>query len=348
MAISDVIFEEYAGAYLSAIAEIDYADLAALQDPPFGCLSNGGAGISYMLHRAGDARRARAWADAVVRDRRRISFQGLTGESDPSSFLSGRGGALVARARGPRDALRAARAFATLVRGAPRRRAELAEGLAGLLVGATLILRRVEDVGVRDAGGALQASLVRRLQRKERVGWEARDSAGFAHGWGGVLFALVAWSRASGRDVPAIAIDAIRAQVHAWDLAAIEPVMRASWCRGAAGAALLWSHAYERTGERAFLDAAARAAREAQDGINPAHRHLCCGAGGVAYALLALHRVDPEGGWRRRAREVGAIAIRSTTPLRRPNGLLWGHPGLVCLALDLVAGQAAGFPAIEA
>jgi serine/threonine-protein kinase len=216
--------------------------------------------------------------------------------------------------------------------------------MAGLLVGASLVLRRVEHAGVRRAAADLSASLVRRVQRKLRAG----DPSGLLHGWGGVLYALLAWSRVTGRDVPAVAVDALRAHVRAWRPAAIAPAMRASWCAGAAGAALLWSHAYERTGERAFLLAARRAARTAHAALHPDRRHLCCGAGGVAYALLAVHRVDRDGGWRARAREAGALAVRSTTPLRRPNGLLWGHPGLVCLALDLVAGEAAGFPAIEA
>ena len=339
MAISNTIFDEYVAAYLSAISEVDYDGLAALQGPPFGCLSNGGAGIAYMLRRSGDARRARAWAEAAVRDCRAGAFQGRARAIDPSAYLIGRGGVLVARALDRRAAPRAANAYAALVRRAPRVRAELIEGMAGLLVGATIILRQVEHAGVRRAGGQLADDIARpprAAQGEARLGRERRDRLRARLGRRALRAPRVEPRVGRGRADPRDRRAARAPPRVGWR--AIAPAMRASWCAGAAGAAMLWSHAYDCTGERAFLVGARRAARAADGAVAPAHRHLCCGAGGVAYALLALHRVDPDGGLARaRARGRRDRDALDDAVLRRPNGLVWpvgAHEELATLAIE--------------
>jgi len=122
--------------------------------------------------------------------------------------------------------------------------------------------------------------------------------------------------------------------------------LRASWCNGLAGSVLLWAKAFEVTGDEAFL-AASRAAGNAALAAPAVGPDLCCGLGGMAYALLTLEHVDPERGWRQHADRVAAQAI-ATALLKWPNGLLRGHPGLVCLATDLMTDRPRGFPAIEA
>ena len=107
---------------------------------------------------------------------------------------------------------------------------------------------------------------------------------------------------------------------------------------------LLWTKAHEATGDAVYLDAARRAAERAAT-APPAGSDLCCGNGGVAYALLELERLDRGGTWHPRARELAARAIDRPT-MKWPNGLYRGHPGLVCLALDLLAPAPRGFPAI--
>ena len=80
--------------------------------------------------------------------------------------------------------------------------------------------------------------------------------------------------------------------------------------------------------------------------LQPRQLGLCCGLIGVAFALLALDRIDPRGGWRQEARAIAARVIAEPR-FEAPNGLFHGHPGLVCLALDLVGDEVRGFPAVE-
>jgi hypothetical protein len=76
---------------------------------------------------------------------------------------------------------------------------------------------------------------------------------------------------------------------------------------------------------------------------------LCCGDSGVAYAVMALARVDATRDWRRLAKALAARTVQSTatTTLGRPCGLFQGHAGLVCLALDCL-NEPRGFPLVEA
>jgi len=73
---------------------------------------------------------------------------------------------------------------------------------------------------------------------------------------------------------------------------------------------------------------------------------LCCGDVGVAFAVLAVDRIDSDPRWRRDARGLTARTIaHGAMPGRF--GLFQGDAGLVCLALDCLD-EARGFPGIEA
>jgi Lanthionine synthetase C-like protein len=221
------------------------------------------------------------------------------------------------------------------------------DGTAGNLIGACLLNRRTPDNRLRRAADALGVNLLDRARRRMRRRWQPADATGFLHGWPGVLYALLAWRASNSDHVEGWLVDGLIRLGQEWRAdAGVRPSLRGSWCTGAAGATLLWCKAFECTREKAFLHVARESGRAAM-GQQPDGMHLCCGSGGIAYALLALERVDPGHGWRARAFTVGNRAI--TTPLvsRWPNGLLWGHPGLVCLALDLLSDKPRGFPCIE-
>jgi hypothetical protein len=301
---------------------VRYRHLGALQDPPHATLAHGGAGVAYALWRLGERRLARGWLRDALGDRRRVAYGGL----DRGSFFVGRPGVLHVRAL-------LARAPTPVALGTG---VELIGGAAGHLLGA---LAR----GQRDRRSAMLADRIAvDVRGRARRPWRAIDGTNLAHRWPGPLLALLAWEAPE----PWL-VDALARLARATDHHAVPADVRGTWCTGAAGITFLWAHAYERTGEALFLRTARTAARVAEKHL-PARPHLCCGMGGVAYALLAMERIEPGRGWRERATAIAERAIAMPLGTRWPSGLLWGHPGLVCLALDLLVDEPRGFPCLEA
>ena len=345
------MLRDYIDSYVEAVSAIRYRSLPQLQAPPFATLTHGAAGTAYALWRLGRQRLAEAWARAAIADR---SANAIIRDDTPrTSYLFGRAGQYWVQARVARGTRRE-RAVRSYVAAARVRtgQTDFTSGTAGLLSGAMLILSdgvapqgidRELEIIVR----SLRRSLTARLRDRVRRGWRPHDAMRFAHGWSGILHALLSERAWREQPVPAWIRVALLDLAGVWSpTSAPKPNLVASWCNGAAGATLLWSKAFRTTGERRFLIAARQAARTAVSAVG-AHTDLCCGSGGVAYALLAVDRVDPGHGWRDRACELAASGIQRVA-MRWPNGLHRGHPGLVCLALDCLAERPSGFPAVEA
>jgi hypothetical protein len=238
-------------------------------------------------------------------------------------------------------------AYLRACRGTGTRPFELMLGGAGQLVGACAMLRGFDDARLRRFATARAAELLDQVQTRARRPWRAADASNLAHGWPGVLYAVVAWHELSMLAPPSWLVAALVRLAQAWRAQAVpRPDMRATWCTGAAGAALLWCKAFAITGEPVLLRAARATGDTARRHVDRARRHLCCGVAGVAHALLAIEAIDPGRGWRVHARQIGAAAMTDAAPSRWPNGLLWGHPGLACLALDLVSDEPHAFPGL--
>lgn len=345
---TDPIFQGYVTRYASIVAHVRYAHLAQLQPPPYANLAQGGGGTAYALHRIAIARadpalarHARRWLADALADRRPAT-------SPASSYLLGRAGLHALRARiEPAARDRAIAAYLRACRDRGARPFELMAGGAGQLVGACTILRARDDSRLRRFAAARAGELIEHVRQRARTRWRVADAANLAHGWPGTLYAVVSWHALAALTPPPWLVAALVRLARAWREDAVpRPDMRATWCTGAAGVAQLWCKAYALTGEPALLGAARAAGDAARRHVDPARRHLCCGAGGVAYALLALDAIDPNRGWRARARAIGAAAMSDAAPSRWPSGLLWGHPGLACLALDLDGDGAAELPAL--
>jgi Lanthionine synthetase C-like protein len=350
MAISDEIFHSYVTAWAGAIRGVRYQQLRQLQPAPHATIAHGGAGTAFALWRLGRrGAAARSWAAAARADRRASACLTAAGTPSPG-YLGGRAGiAMVQALTSPADRARAVARYMRFVRDDRSGSLELFAGSAGLLVGACAMLGQFDDARLDRQAAQIADVLSERARVRAREGWHAIDTTNFAHRWIGVLYALLCWSELGGAPPAPWLVDALADLARLWRPELVPyPHMRGSWCTGAAGAAMLWAKAYERCGEAIFLRTAGTAARAAAKLIDPTRVHLCCGLGGVAYALLALDRVDPDRGWRDRARSVGARAVTTPLATAHPNGLLWGHPGLVCLALDLLADKPRGFPCIEA
>ena len=72
--------------------------------------------------------------------------------------------------------------------------------------------------------------------------------------------------------------------------------------------------------------------------------NICCGLGGLAYALLARYRATGDASWYRRAAALAARAARvsAADPPPHPDSLYHGVVGIALLVADLGRPQTAG------
>jgi len=353
-AAGDDLLIAFAEAYLRQAARMSPGDLRRRQPSPLASLSYGAAGIATTFLRAHRASgrashlaHARRWSAAAwTARRRRDSFDGPKVRGRSGSVPFGPAGLAfvevrVAAAAGPSAArLREQRLREFLTACRPRRGApqDFMQGLAGRLDATATLDAELGDPRLRRLGDRLAAGLL-------DGGATVDDEPGFAVGSAGAHHALLRWSLATGFELPGWFFDSLD-QVMRTPVPPVSPSLKRSWCNGTAGIAMLAVAAYQRTGRRADLDLARAAAADAASDDVAASSNLCCGLGGRAYALLALDRIDPGGGWSRRAREL-AVAAVSRPFAEYPNGLLKGNAGLVYLAIELFEEAPPRFPLAE-
>jgi lantibiotic modifying enzyme len=103
------------------------------------------------------------------------------------------------------------------------------------------------------------------------------------------------------------------------------------WCHGPAGTARLWYRLWEATGDRAWLEWAAKSARAIVSSGIPDRQTpgfwnnagVCCGSAGVAEFFLAHHRATGEAASLAFARRVSAQIL--TSAVRDAQGIRWPH-----------------------
>jgi len=255
---------------------------------------------------------------------------------------------------------------------------DLTLGQSGILLAASHLLATLRlgtdnnAAALRKLGNTTVASIWQRLDTYAPIPecHQVRYT-GIAHGWAGILYATLCWSRASGAALPPktgerleqLAVLARRSGRQAsWSWSAVREsrdaydTLAGSWCNGTAGQVHLWLAAHFVLKDDRYLvlaDMAARHAAEADTG----NVSLCCGLSGQAYALLALNRQSNDRAWLRRAQslaEKAAIACQYVTPeggsdvmALLSNSLYKGELGVAVLAADIEAPQASAQPAFE-
>ena len=193
------------------------------------------------------------------------------------------------------------------------------------------------------------------------VGAPQALNLGIAHGWGGVLFALLRWREASGRRDREPTIEARLRQLAAMAEPAGEGLRwpwlagdgttvgaMPGWCNGSGGLVHLWALAQRSFSDAGFEELARRAAWNAWQEPR-SFGDLCCGAAGRAYAMLNLYRHTGEAIWLDRARtlaEDGAKAIGEWS-LRR-DSLYKGEVGVALLSADLERPERSAMPLFDA
>ena len=180
---------------------------------------------------------------------------------------------------------------------------------------------------------------------------------GIAHGDAGLAHALLRWATATGMNPDPVVAERLDellaiAEPHAGGLR--WPVERMSgtphyvdgWCNGAAGHAMLFGLAYERLGRDDYAEAALSAAMSAA-ATETELGTLCCGLGGVAYALLCAHRISGDSSWRALAERTARRAARCHSPAYHRDALFKGEVGVAVLLEELRSAERPGMPVFE-
>jgi eukaryotic-like serine/threonine-protein kinase len=346
---------------------------------PYASLNYGAAGIAYAMYKIAIARddarllaTADAWAEkaAVLAGRDEAFYapeidisEGTVGRASLFHSLTGihHVRALVAFATGASTT--ANRALADFVTGsrAPCESDDLTTGTAGLLVGAAELLEAARGAQGCEAGDLLERGRELREGIAEVVGSNEFATSpevsylGLAHGWAGLLFALLRWSQAAGESA-----EPYRAKLDEllmlhephglgvrWPTSnrtVARPAHMDGWCNGPAGHAQLWALAHELLGGE-YGQTAERAAAAAWSSEMTLGT-LCCGLAGVGYACVAAHRVTGDSVWLTRARIAGRRACEDRSSHSYADSLYKGMVGAVLLCEELEAGRAA-MPLLE-
>jgi serine/threonine protein kinase len=288
--------------------------------------------------------------------------------------------ALIARARG--DIATQSKAVQAFIEtcSKPCDVLDLTMGNAGALLGCAFLLDAVQaerlpndTAAIGDALQALGNDLLERLWKTiasyPPIGSVGELNAlGIAHGWAGILYAVLCWCAVAGEPLPPSTDRRLR------ELAACaEPVGRglqwrvtsagkpdersylSGWCNGSAGYVFLWTKAYRATKDARYLELAEGAAWHAWE-MPSFNAGLCCGTAGQIYALLNFYRCCGDSIWLRRAREALNSAARrlkrqrelaKTAPEWRTASLYKGEAGLAVLASELEKPDQARMPMFE-
>lgn len=352
-----------------------------LSAPPFASINYGAAGIAYALYRIARLRgdsallaAADVWAQhAYTFSPHAQAFYDSSIEITPdtvgevSLFHSASGlhcvRALVSIAMGDLSgANQAIQSFVSRSRGACKSY-DLTVGRASLLIGCSELLEAMPAPGfvdtelVRKRGHEIAEELAGLFVPGEMAASMRVRALGVAHGWAGLLFALLRWARASGTEVSPVVgpgLDELiaLAEPHGsglrWTIhnSTSSASYMEGWCNGAAGHAMLFALAYDLMRFPRFAETAERAALSAW-AAEVELGTLCCGLGGISYALLAAHRMTGSDVWLDRARIRARRAAGDSSKYFLRDALYKGAVGVAVLAEDLKEPQMAAMPLFE-
>jgi hypothetical protein len=348
-------------------------------EPPFASVTYGAGGVSYAFYRLG-----RSWGDLGLL---RIAGEWLDRAFDmaaqPNSFYDSSIGveesrvgkislfhtasglyciaALLALTHGHSAATHHSVAGFIAHTRIPNDNPDLTLGAAGLLLGCAELIEAapatsVFELGpVRERGDEIAAELLQIL-RSEDIATSTRISyVGVAHGWAGLLFAVLRWDRALRREPdPLIAakLDELATLAFpiqggmCWTVLNNSRTFIPGWCNGNSGHVMLYALAFEVLGNERYRTLAVESAKGAWM-FKSADGSLCCGNGGNGYAFLAAHRITGDGLWLRRARYAARRAAIPPSEYHFQDALYQGALGVSLLSAELESPATAAMPFFE-
>jgi serine/threonine-protein kinase len=342
--------------------------------PPVASIHSGGAGIAFALYRlslhnndAGLLSLAYHWsqrADASADHEHAFYSEraGLTRQTvgEHSLYHTTAGirvvQGLIGHAMGSLGAVNKAIAWLA-TNEPPIRRMDLVTGDAGILLGCALLVDIASvSMPLRSVGNRIFDELLEYIRLQGHVSGGKLPYLGVAHGWGGILYALITWCIASGREIPPIVEERLVELIDCSEpvgtgvrwarrLGRREYDFVASWCNGCAGFAILLVQAATCLSERDYLGIAERSANTVWH-EQVAAGDLCCGLAGGAYALLSVYRGTGDAKHLSRARRLYDRA-RAAAASSNSHGLFKGRTGVMLLGAEMEAPSSARFPLFE-
>ncbi|MEY4668636.1 MAG: hypothetical protein RL518_1335 [Pseudomonadota bacterium] len=347
-------------------------------EAPSASLNFGGAGVAYALLRAAHAlddsslvQAADVWAShaRVWMDRgpggSLCEKMGITADAiGPYSTLHGGVGvslvqALVAHSQ--LDSLGLRGICLEFLGGIHKKEAvlEFVFGKAGMLNTIQQLTCLVEEnQPLIRIGNEVVADMMREIASFANLKEAPVQYLGFAHGWAGIFYSLLAWGRKYDPDIVArvtpllhqLASYKVESRLGSfWPYRFDQPVEAgdmASWCNGTAGFTLLWTEAFLATGDAHWLTLAREAARHCStyfDGLNS----VCCGLAGRGYALAILGSASGEQEWMDAARAcLQRAAVGTPDVSRYPHSLFKGVLGHELAKLEVAKGEGIVFPTL--
>jgi serine/threonine protein kinase len=360
-----------------------------LSEPPYASITFGSGGIAYFLYRlacirddAGLLSWAKLWIEKSIEHAATADELAFT---NPAGQITGDAIGRVAlyhtetglhavRAligHATNDDFSRSEALSQFVTAAehPCENVDLTLGRSGVLLGAALLNEAMP--GHRDVatlGARLCEEIWAELAAMPALADD--DQLGFtgvAHGWAGVLYAILQWCRTQGASLPDGFADRLE-QLADWaspwaDGLVWERVIRptwqrdptdmsAGWCNGTTGLIHLWTSAYQTLGDTQFLQLAEGAARHVIS-VPEGGGQICCGLPGQAYGLLNLYKHTGERHWLEHARALAQQSLhlsrlpsKAATPPRH-YALYKGSLGTALLCADLTTPMEACMPMFE-
>jgi serine/threonine protein kinase len=239
---------------------------------------------------------------------------------------------------------------------------DLTLGKASLLLGCAELIEALPTEwsvtlrSVRERGQEIADELISFLPSEPAATSPSIRMLGIAHGWGGLIFALLRWSRATQQEVSPIVLEKLEeletlAEPHGagvrW------PVYNGGsrsfmdgWCNGTAGYVMLFALASRISRKERFAELAERACTGAWMAEMRVGT-LCCGLAGISYALAAVHRLTGSQLWLERARGAARRAAGDNSQHFFRDSLYKGAVGVAVLADDLEQPEAAAMPLFE-
>jgi hypothetical protein len=239
-------------------------------------------------------------------------------------------------------------------------------GRSSILLAVALLLERCAESeptlgAVRKLGVDVIGGLEHDLSSTTGVSRALLADANFAHGAGGVLYALLRGARALNRPVaPWVinALDTLAATAERDDRGGARwPVRETargwgppSWCNGASGHVELWLEAARFYGRADFADLAEDVAYFVGQQTRTISPILCCGLVGQAFSLLAVS-TSPDDEWSRRASELAELSAQRllNDGVQEPqlHGLYSGEAGAVLLYEMIARDRTDGMPIVR-
>jgi len=354
----------------------------AYQGPPSpaASLTYGSAGIAYAACRIACARDdgrllalADAWAERAALETGDSAFFSAEIQITPetvgrvSPFHSASGvaaaQALIANARADAFHIDAAVNRYLQITSEQAENPDLTLGQASVLHGLTLLLESCgpeKPQALIDRGNEISGRLRDLIQQQPAIGeGDTIAYLGIAHGWAGLLYALLRWGQVLDEPAPGVIEDRLRqlagrAQFTRrgarWPVQSRSgSVSLAGWCNGSAGYVHLWTLAHRIYRDAAYLDLAERAAMDAFEQTGGGHA-LCCGFAGQAYAQLCIYRHTQDRRWLENARALTAKASALGNAMLGqrndylPHSLYKGDVGVAILAAEIDRPETASMP----